>query len=175
MVPHTCVLGRSVMSDSVRPHGPQPARLLYPWASPGKNTGVGCRALLQGSFPTQGSHLRLLQWQADSFPGKPLSASNAGSDFFEPAGWCIPCEEPSGKSHTHFCSPTVGRTQSHGHSCLVEMGACGPEHNQGSVSEEGTGADDVKTGNQPWPLSPSWLAPFPVPRGGWTASPIQWA
>ena len=54
MVPHTCVLGRSVMSDSVRPHGPQPARLLYPWASPGKNTGVGCRALLQGTFPTEG-------------------------------------------------------------------------------------------------------------------------
>ena len=24
--------------------------------SPGKNTGVGCRALLQGIFPTQGSN-----------------------------------------------------------------------------------------------------------------------
>ena len=28
--------------------------------SPGKNTGVGCHALLQGIFPTQGSNLRLL-------------------------------------------------------------------------------------------------------------------
>ena len=28
--------------------------------SPGKNTGVGCHALLQGSFPTQGSNLHLL-------------------------------------------------------------------------------------------------------------------
>ena len=27
--------------------------------SPGKNTGVGCRALLQGIFPNQGSNLRL--------------------------------------------------------------------------------------------------------------------
>ena len=30
------------------------ARLLCPWESPGKNTGVGCHALLQGIFPTQG-------------------------------------------------------------------------------------------------------------------------
>ena len=33
------------------------ARLLCPWESPGKNTGVGCHALLQGIFPTQGSNL----------------------------------------------------------------------------------------------------------------------
>ena len=35
------------MSDSVRPHGRQPTRLLRPWDSPGKNTGVGCHFLLQ--------------------------------------------------------------------------------------------------------------------------------
>ena len=35
------------MSDSVRPHKWQPARLLCPWDSPGKNTGVGCHFLLQ--------------------------------------------------------------------------------------------------------------------------------
>ena len=35
------------MSDSVRPHGGQPTRLLCPWDSPGKNTGVGCHFLLQ--------------------------------------------------------------------------------------------------------------------------------
>ena len=33
------------MSDSVRPHGLP--RLLRPWDSPGKNTGVGCHFLLQ--------------------------------------------------------------------------------------------------------------------------------
>ena len=32
----------------------QPTRLLCPWNSPGKNTGVGCHALLYGIFPTQG-------------------------------------------------------------------------------------------------------------------------
>ena len=31
-----------------------------PWDSPGKNTGVGCHFLLQGSFPTQGLNLGLL-------------------------------------------------------------------------------------------------------------------
>ena len=35
------------MSDSVRSHRQQPTRLLHPWDSPGKNTGVGCHFLLQ--------------------------------------------------------------------------------------------------------------------------------
>ena len=49
--------------------------------SPGKNTGVGCHAFLQGMFPTQGSNsclLCLLHWQMASFPlappGKPIYA-----------------------------------------------------------------------------------------------------
>ena len=37
-----------------------PGRLLYPWDSPGKNTGVGCHFLLQGIFPTQGLNPFLL-------------------------------------------------------------------------------------------------------------------
>ena len=37
------------MSDSSQPHGLQPTRLLCPWDSPGKSTGVGCHCLLQ--FP----------------------------------------------------------------------------------------------------------------------------
>ena len=35
------------MSDSVRPHRRQPNRLLRPWDSPGKSTGVGCHFLFQ--------------------------------------------------------------------------------------------------------------------------------
>ena len=35
------------MSNSVRPSRWQPTRLLCPWDSPGKNTGVGCHFLLQ--------------------------------------------------------------------------------------------------------------------------------
>ena len=38
-----------------------PARLLCPWSSPGKNTGLGFSFLLQGIFPTQGSNPCLLQ------------------------------------------------------------------------------------------------------------------
>ena len=34
------------MSDSVRPHRQQPTRVLHPWDSPGKNTGVSCHFLL---------------------------------------------------------------------------------------------------------------------------------
>ena len=44
------LLSHSVVSDSVRPHRRQPTRLPRPWDSPGKNTGVGCHALLQGIF-----------------------------------------------------------------------------------------------------------------------------
>ena len=38
---------RSVVSDSVRPNGLQPTRLLRPWDFPGKSPGVGCHRLLQ--------------------------------------------------------------------------------------------------------------------------------
>ena len=48
------VLTHAVVFDSLQPHGLLPTRLLCPWASPGKNTGVGCHALLQRIFPTQG-------------------------------------------------------------------------------------------------------------------------
>ena len=53
-------VSRSVMSDSWRPHGLEPARLLCPWNSPGKDNRVGCHSLLQGIFPTQGSNPSLL-------------------------------------------------------------------------------------------------------------------
>ena len=64
---------------TLRSYGPQTARLLCPWDSPGKNTAEGCHFLFQGIFPTQGLNLRLLSllhWQVGSLqlapPGKPL-------------------------------------------------------------------------------------------------------
>ena len=48
-----CSESRSVMADSLRPHGLQPARFLFLWNSPGQNTGVGSLSLLQGIFSTQ--------------------------------------------------------------------------------------------------------------------------
>ena len=73
--------GRSVMSDSLQPHG-----LHSPWSSPGQNIGVGSLSLLQGIFATHGlnpclpcarqilhrlSHKgspRILDWGAYPFP-----------------------------------------------------------------------------------------------------------
>ena len=43
---YCAVLSHSVTSDTLRPQGLQPARLLCPWDSPGKNTEVGCHAFL---------------------------------------------------------------------------------------------------------------------------------
>ena len=40
--------------------GLQSIRLICPWDSPGKNTGVDYHALLQGIFPTQGLNLSLM-------------------------------------------------------------------------------------------------------------------
>ena len=74
----TWVMGLNVWACSIvqlcpalRPRGLRPARLLCPWDSPGKDTAVGCHALLQGIFPTQGSNQGLLHWQADSSPSEP--------------------------------------------------------------------------------------------------------
>ena len=49
----------TIVSNSVIPWTVA-SRLLCPWASPGKNTGVGFHALLQGIFLTQGSNPHLL-------------------------------------------------------------------------------------------------------------------
>ena len=54
------IVSCSVVSDSLRPHGLYPARLLCPWNSPGKNTGVGRQSFLQQIFPIQGSNPGLL-------------------------------------------------------------------------------------------------------------------
>ena len=65
------LLSPSVVSNCLQPHGLQPTRLLCPWDSPGKNPRVGCHALFQGIFPTQGVNpclLCLLHWQSGSLP-----------------------------------------------------------------------------------------------------------
>ena len=58
------------MSDSLWPHGLQPARLLCTQNSPGKNSGMGGHFLLQGIFPTQGLNLGLPHCR-QTLPTKP--------------------------------------------------------------------------------------------------------
>ena len=50
----------SAVSSSLQAHGLWLTRLLHPWNSPGKNTGVGCHPLLQGIFLTHGLNQGLL-------------------------------------------------------------------------------------------------------------------
>jgi len=77
---HACVHDKSLRSCPTlcNPMNYRPPDSSIHGDSPGKNTGVGCRALLQEIFPTQGSNpdlLYLLHWQAGSLPlalpGKP--------------------------------------------------------------------------------------------------------
>ena len=46
-------------------------RLLCPWNSPGKNTGVGCHFLLQGIFPSQGLNRALPHCRQTLYPLSP--------------------------------------------------------------------------------------------------------
>ena len=77
-----------VISDSATPLTVA-ARLLCPWDSSGKNTGVGCHALLKGIFLTQGANSSILNllhcWQILyplEPPGKPkYELSNPDCEF----------------------------------------------------------------------------------------------
>ena len=68
------------MFDSLQVHGLWPTGLLCPWDSPVKNIGVGCHALLQCIFCTQGlnpglPHCRQIFYSL-SYPGSPSSFLN---------------------------------------------------------------------------------------------------
>ena len=79
---HQLLFGCSAVSDSLWPRGLQINRLLCPWNSPGKNTGVGCHFILQGIFGTQGLNpcvLCVLHWQADYLPTEPPGSPAWGS------------------------------------------------------------------------------------------------
>ena len=62
------------MSDSLWPHVHLPTRLLCPWDSPGKNTGVGRQFLFQGiSWPRDRTHVSCIgrHFFTAEPPGKP--------------------------------------------------------------------------------------------------------
>ena len=66
-------------------------RLLCPWDSPGKNTGVGCCALFQGNFLTQRSNLLLLHLphgQIGSLPLAPPGNPVPNLMWLQNPSWC---------------------------------------------------------------------------------------
>ena len=69
---------RSVVSDSVRPHGLQPTRLLHPWDFPGKSTGVGCHCLLRYIYRERYTYI-------------------AGRFFY-----CLSCQRSTGRQNNIF-------------------------------------------------------------------------
>ena len=67
------------MSDSVWPHRRQTTRLLRPWDSPGKNTGVGCHFLLQCmKLKSESEVARLCPTPSDSMDRSPPGSSIHG-------------------------------------------------------------------------------------------------
>ena len=81
-----CSESRSVVSDSLLPHG-----LYSPRNSPGQNTGAGSLSLLQGIFPTQGSnsglpHCRQILYQL-SHKGSPRILERVAYPFSSASSW----------------------------------------------------------------------------------------
>ena len=68
------------MSDSSRPHGWQPTRLLHPWDSPGKSTGVGFHCLLHCSTAAAAAakSLQSCPTLCDPIDGSPPGSSIPG-------------------------------------------------------------------------------------------------
>ena len=75
VIHHMKGVGGSVLSNSLRPCGLQPARLLCPWNPPGKNPGTGLPFPSPGDFPNPGIGPGSPALQTDSLlsepPGKP--------------------------------------------------------------------------------------------------------
>ena len=101
----------SVMSDTLQSHG-----LWSPWNSPGQNTGVGSRSLLQGTFPTQGSnpglpHYRQILYQLSPTLCDPTDLSPLGFSRlwdFPGKGTRVGCRSvPQGIFPTQGANPRV--------------------------------------------------------------------
>ena len=79
----------------LRPYELLTTRLLCPWDSRGKNTGVGCHALLHAIFLTQGSNLSLLHWQGYSLSLRhqesPHMSLQLGKIIYDKAYFIIKC------------------------------------------------------------------------------------
>ena len=71
------------LQSALRPHELKPTKLLCPWNSPGRNTGVGSHSLLQRIFHDLGIETESPALQVVSLPSEPciVSSSSRYSDF----------------------------------------------------------------------------------------------
>ena len=75
---------RSVVSDSLRPHGLWPTRFLCPWDFPGKNTGVGCHFLLHAQrleLVTDLENIEVPRFLHPGTDGKPMLAVRCSTSW----------------------------------------------------------------------------------------------
>ena len=95
------VVSHSVRTNCLQPHGLQPSRLLCPWNSPGKNTGVGCHFLLQGVFwPRDWTHISCVSSTAGWF------SKSVNTEFDQ---WAL----KKGNKNTTLLEATHTHTHSH--------------------------------------------------------------
>ena len=94
-----CCCVTPVVSDSVQPHRRQPTRLPRPWASPGKNTGVGCHHLLQCmKVKSESEVTQLCPTLCDPMNARPPCPSptpGVHSNLCPSRRWCHPSISPS--------------------------------------------------------------------------------
>ena len=122
----------SVMSDSLWPHGLQPARLLCPRKSPGQNTGVGSHSLLQGIFPTQGSnpglpHCRRIHYQLNhqGSPREGIKTQPFNCKLIQPL-WKIVWRFLKKLGMTVPYQPTIPLLGIHPEETIIEKDTCTP-------------------------------------------------
>ena len=102
-------VSQSVVSDSLQPHILQPTRLLCPWNSPGKNTGMCSHSLLQEIFLTQGSNLGLLYCRQILYHLSHREAPSSGGGLVAKScptlatAWTLACQAPLSMGFFRAC------------------------------------------------------------------------
>ena len=102
----------------MRPHRRQPNRLLCPWDSPGKNTGVSCHSLLL-PLKIRASYQNLLLYSSTFGEGNgtPLQYSCLENPMDRGAWWAAVHGVTTEQLHFHFSLSCIGEGNSNPLQC----------------------------------------------------------